>query len=225
MVRTVAAVIAGLALALSDTASASAQGTAQVSPPSTCAEYAGVAAPGDWACVNGTITRYSPTGAISSVTELPEAAAAVSPLAVVDSYTSNVTEEVLASLNGVGYRIPVSVKTRLYNHSPRLTMGYSSSKAVSLIWSVRVRRDNNLAPDDTVFTFPDAYGSYTRVGLFTATEGERGDGYNSLPYDGKRYFIDLYNLRLYDGKSTLNIQGSVQSDRMTCYKTVSCKFN
>jgi hypothetical protein len=87
------------------------------------------------------------------------AAVNVAPLAVVDPYTSNVTEDVIASLNGVGYRVPVTVKTRIYNHSPRLTMGYTSTKAISLIWSVRIRRDNSLAPDDTVFTYPDAYGS------------------------------------------------------------------
>lgn len=121
--------------------------------------------------------------------------------------------------------MPVTLKTRIYHHSPRLTMGYTSSKPVSLIWSARIRRDNSLAPDDTVFTYPDAYGSYTRVGLFTTTESQYWDGYDKLPYDRKRYFIDLFNLRLWDGKFGVDIKGSVQSDRMTCYKTTSCKFD
>jgi len=49
-------------------------------------------------------------------------------------------------------------------------------------------------------------------------------GWNRLPYDGARYFWDLYNITLKTPSGQIGILGSVQSDRATCYKTVSCKF-
>lgn len=200
----------------------------------TCTEFQDAAhsIEQDWACFGGVVTYYDQNGQTEAIRALagsepaspPRSTGASRPLAIVDEYTSNVTEPIIASLNGVGYRIPVSVKTRIYNHSPRITMSYSSSKPISVVWSVRVRRDNNLRGDDTVYNYADAYGSSYLTTMYSTTEDQYGDGYNALPYDGKRYFIDLHAIRLYDGKKVLNVAGSVQSDRMTCYKTVSCKF-
>lgn len=71
---------------------------------------------------------------------------------------------------------------------------------------------------------PDKYGSGVLSTNWSYTEDQYDAGYMSLPFDGKKYFINFYNLRVSDGRKTLRSLGSVQSDRMTCYKTVSCKF-
>jgi hypothetical protein len=45
------------------------------------------------------------------------------------------------------------------------------------------------------------------------------------PYDGKKYFVEFYNFRVSGNGVVVNSFGqTLQSDRMTCYKTVSCKF-
>lgn len=148
----------------------------------------------------------------------------MSPYVVASDYLSNVTEPIIASIDGTGYRIPVTIRTSILNHSADVKMSYTATPAVSVIWSLRIRRDNNLAPDDTVFTYPDAYGSSYATSNWTYTESAYGDGYNMLPYDGKKYFFDIYGIRLFASGKVQNVAGSVQSDRMTCYKTVSCKF-
>ena len=148
----------------------------------------------------------------------------VTPQVIQSDYVSNVATPWGAQVNGVAYGGNITIRTNIKNHSADLTMGYRSSPASSLIWSVRVRRDNNLAPDDTVFTFPDSYGSSPIAGSYTTSEGAYGDGYNVLPYDGAKYFYDIYNVRFSNGSTIVNAVGSAQSDRMTCYKTVSCKF-
>ena len=200
-----------------------------VQPPpvreaTSCADCAASpTATGDWACVDDTLTTYTETGQVASVTRLRPAQKAgaagggVSTLAVVDASRSNVTEPIYATLGGQAYGVSVTVRATLYNHSAALSMRYSSASPVSLTWNVRVRRDDNLAADDTIDTEPDLYGSSLFHTPYTTSEDQYGTGYNALPYDGKRYFVDLYNLFIKspDGHA-VNIAGSVQSDRMTC---------
>jgi hypothetical protein len=117
------------------------------------------------------------------------------------------------------------LKVGLYHHSPAVTMSYTSSTAVSATWRVRIQRDNPLWFDDTIYTYGLVYGS----SLFTRAYGPKvepyyGEGYNRLPKDGLRYFIDLYGITLKTPSGQIGILGSGQSDRATCYKTVSCKF-
>ena len=196
---------------------------------STCAEFAAQTAGGreDWACIRGVVTTYGPRGD-STVMKLAstnvDGGTLATPQVVASDYLSNVTETIYASISGVSYRIPMTVRTTLYNHSADVKMSYTSSRAISVIWSLRIRRDNTLSGDDTVFTYPEAQGSESAKTSFSTLESAYGDGYNALPYDGKKYFYDLYAIRLYASGKVLHAAGSVQSDRMTCYKTVSCKF-
>ncbi|MFS0701845.1 hypothetical protein AB6N24_17875 [Cellulomonas sp. 179-A 4D5 NHS] len=216
---------------------ATASPKAATTAPTTCEQFAATEPAGDWACFNGTVTRYEVAGDRLEVSDVDELAAApsssrlgssgdASTQAIASEYLSNVTEPIFASIAGTSYNVPVTVRTSLYNHSADVKMSYTSSPAVSLIWSLRIRRDNRpLQADDTVFSYPFAFGSSYASSNFSVTEGRYGDGYNQLPYDGKRYFFDLYSLRMSASGRVINIAGTVQSDRMTCYKTVSCKFN
>ncbi len=91
-------------------------------------------------------------------------------------YISNVTEPIIASISGVGYTVPVTVRTVIYNHSADVKMSYTASPAVSVIWSLRIRRDNNLATDDTVFTYPEAYGSSYATSSYSFLEDAYSEG-------------------------------------------------
>lgn len=90
---------------------------------------------------------------------------------------------------------------------------------------MRIRRDNPFWVDDTVYEYGLVYGS----SFFTRAYGPKveqyyGEGYKRLPKDGARYFFDLYGITLKTPSGQIGILRSVQSDRATCYKTVSCKF-
>ncbi|WP_203758764.1 hypothetical protein [Cellulomonas chitinilytica] len=227
--------LGGLAVPASAVAGGSEPAASQVDPATDCAEYAArnSGSGADWACFAGTVTVFAKSDAavlpVAKTIALTKPAAArcaagVTPLVVASDYISNVTEPIIASISGVGYTVPVTVRTVIYNHSADVKMSYTASPAVSVIWSLRIRRDNNLATDDTVFTYPEAYGSSYATSSYSFLEDAYSEGYNQLPYDGKKYFYDLYAIRMSASGKVLNILGSVQSDRMTCYKTVSCKF-
>jgi len=207
----------------------------KASDATSCAEYADVNgnSGADWACWGDTVTVYgkSPNstppavGTIKLSTIAPSTdGGTITPMVVAGSYVSNVTEPIYASIAGVFYKVPVTVRTHLRNHSADLTMSYTASPPVSVIYSVRIRRDNPGAPDDTVFTYPSAYGSSSATTYDTEYEDAYGDGYSRIPYDGKKYFFDLYSIRMYASGRVLNIVGSVQSDRLVGYKTVPAKF-
>jgi hypothetical protein len=51
-----------------------------------------------------------------------------------------------------------------------------------------------------------------------------GEGYDRLAKDGLRCFFDLCVITLKTPSGQISILGSVQSNRATCYKTVTCKF-
>ena len=55
---------------------------------------------------------------------------------------SNTTEPLVASIKGVRYVVPISLKVGLYNHSATDTQSYMSGTAVSATWRMRIRRDN-----------------------------------------------------------------------------------
>lgn len=160
---------------------------------------------------------------------LPSLAAAQAPRALpalrVNDFYSNTTEPLVAYIGKVKYTVPINLKVNLYNHSPRVTQSYWTEKAASATWRMGIRRDNPLWADDTIFTNSRVYGSsFYKLNWGPYIESHYGEGYKRLPYDGKKYFLDLYNITLKTPTGQVGILGSVQSDRATCYKTVSCKF-
>lgn len=182
----------------------------------------------NWACFAGTLSIYGASTSgkpKSSKTFTRPLGRVVTTEARVNDYFSNTTEALVAVIKGVQYVVPVNLKVGLYYHSPTVTMSYTSSKAVSVTWRMRIQRDVPLWFDDTIYRYSPVYGS----SLFTRAYGPKieqyyGSGYNKLPYDGLRYFFDLYDITLKTPSGQIGILGSVQSDRATCYKTVSCKF-
>ncbi|MFF3013718.1 hypothetical protein [Streptomyces sp. NPDC057939] len=143
----------------------------------------------------------------------------------VDDHHANSTETVVALLDRRKYTISFNFKIGLHHHSGRVDMRWSSAYPVSLTYNLRIRRDVAQWPDDTVYGYEDQlYGSSTPAKSYTRTEGQNGNGHNRLPYDGKRYFWDAWNLHLRIDGTAVSTAGSVQSDRATCYKTTTCKF-
>jgi hypothetical protein len=115
----------------------------------------------------------------------------------------------------------------LYNHSATVKMGYieTTGKGVWMNWRLRIRHDINLGPDDTVFTYGDVMGPLTYRSTYSETEDRYGEGYDELPYQTRwKVFWDSYNISIRYGGSLVKADNTAQSDRATCYKTVSCKF-
>lgn len=202
------------------------------SPNRDCISYAEKNLKGqNWACFGGTLGLYGAkaTGQPKATKTFTRPAVAAPggftiKARVSDSY-SNSTEPLVATVKGVRYTVPTNLKLSLYNHSPQVTQSYSSGTAVSATWRMRIRRDNPFWFDDTVCTYGDVYGSsfFTRF-WGPNVESRYGEAWNKLPYDGAKYFWDLYGITLKTPTGQIGILGSVQSDRATCYKTVPCKF-
>lgn len=182
----------------------------------------------DWACVGDTLSilEDAPNGKMPAKVVTVDSEPEYAPRDIIDPYHSNVTEPVIASLNGQYYNVPVNIKTGLHNHSANVNMFYSSDPAVSLTWNLRIRRDNSWAGDDTVYDFEDyGYGSSVPTRSWSGSEPANGLGFDRLPYDGERYFYDAWNLFLKGNGGSIGVAGSVQTDRMTCYITRPCKFS
>jgi hypothetical protein len=145
---------------------------------------------------------------------------------IVDPYHSNVTEPIIGRINGQDYYVPFNLKTAIHNHSPNVAMFYSSETAVSLTFNLRIQQDISLAPDREQYDYEDyGYGSSVPTRSWSGIEPHNGLGANQLPRDGNRYFLDAHNILLKGNGGSIGVAGSVQSDRMTCYKTTSCKFD
>jgi hypothetical protein len=225
-------IVAATLLPLSPASAATAPTPAAATVPSNpdCIAYAQKnLGKQNWACFDGTLSNYgtSTSGKPKSTKVFTTTAKTrvITTEARVNDYFSNTTEALVASIRGVQYVVPINLKVGLYNHSATVTMSYTSSKAVSVTWRMRIQRDVPLWFDDTIFRYSPVYGS----SFFTRAYGPKieqyyGSGYNRLPYDGQRYFFDLYDITLKTPTGQIGILGSVQSDRATCYKTVSCKF-
>ncbi len=104
-------------------------------------------------------------------------------------------------------------------------MTYSSAKPARITWRTKIMHHKTLASDDRIFTYPDVHGCSAGVYTCEEFEGRYGDGWNVLPYqtDWKVYW-EAYNTSLIVGGVTYPGSPKAQSDRATCYKTVSCKF-
>jgi hypothetical protein len=225
----VAATLLPLSPASAATAPAASTGTRVASNPD-CIAYARKNLAGqNWTCFGGVLgsygTRTSGAPKATKVFTMTAKAPLITTEARVNDYFSNTTEPLVASIRGVQYVVPINLKVGLYNHSATVTMSYTSSQAVSVTWRMRIQRDVPLWFDDTIYRYSPVYGSsfFTR-GYGPRVEQYYGAGYNRLPYDGQRYFFDLYDITLKTPTGQIGILGSVQSDRATCYKTVSCKF-
>lgn len=111
-------------------------------------------------------------------------------------------------------------------HSVDVTMrfGTPSGEAVSLTWDERLRHDKAFEPDTTLNEF-GFFGSSipSSPARMYYIEGYAG-GYRVLPFAKWTVFFDAYNLYLRWSGTGLGIIGSVQSERIKCFKTVSCKF-
>lgn len=232
----VTAAIAGAAIAVSAVPANAApipSLAATVTPNQECISYAETNHKGqNWACFGGTLGLYgTKTNGQPKVTRSFVRPAAATPsgrfttLARVNDFYSNSTEPLVATIKSVRYTVPINLKVSLYNHSAQVTQSYSSGTAVSATWRMRIRRDNPLWFDDTIYTYGDVYGSsfFTRA-WGPNVESRYGEAWNKLPYDGAKYFWDLYGITLKTPTGQIGILGSVQSDRATCYKTVPCKF-
>ncbi|MFJ7272838.1 hypothetical protein ACIQV3_40520 [Streptomyces sp. NPDC099050] len=201
---------------------------------SACFSYAIEKYPQEnWTCVGDTLTLLtrSPDGDLvpSRSEQVPRPAAprsgSLAPTDRVDDYHANSNEAIYAVLDRQKYKINFNLKIGLHNHTGNVSMTFSSQTPVALTYSLRIRRDVDLWPDDTVYGYENRlYGSSTPTRSHTQTEGNTGNGHNRLPYDGKRYFWDAWNLHLRIQGTAITTAGSVQSDRATCYKTTGCKF-
>lgn len=121
-------------------------------------------------------------------------------------------------------KITLDIRVVLYWHSANVKISTSSNRSIYSSYKLRIRNDVKLGSDHTVFTFPSVYQRSVSK-YCTKTEDRYGDGYDELPYESKKkYFYDVYlhDVR-YDGRDYPTV-GSFQSNRITCYKTVACKF-
>ncbi|HTZ45053.1 MAG TPA: fibronectin type III domain-containing protein [Jatrophihabitans sp.] len=111
-------------------------------------------------------------------------------------------------------------------HSADVTMRYGSSggEAVSLNWKERLRHDKSFESDTTLREFGDFGSSIPSSQARTYHIDAWSNGYDILPYRQYTVFFDAYALYLRWSGTGIRIAGSVQSDRIKCYKTTSCKF-
>ena len=102
----------------------------------------------------------------------------------------------------------------------------TSGFGIKLNWRLRIRHHHKGARgDSTSFTYPDVQGPSRYTTSYSKTESRYGDGYDQLPYETNWVvFLDSYDMRIRLAGTEVKMWGSVQSDRATCYKTVSCKF-
>lgn len=223
-------IVAASTLLAAAPAEAATAPTPQVPSNYGCVTYAKKNLPGkNWACVAGSLSNYgtSTSGQPKSTKQFtrPARTGLATTEARINDFHSNTTEPLVARIGGAQYIVPINLKISLYGHSGRVTQSYTSEKAVSATWRMRIRRDNPNWWDDTVFSYSTVYGSsfFTRA-WGPKVESQYGEGYKKLPYDRLKYFWDLHNITLKTPTGTIGIWGSVQSDRATCYKTVACKF-
>lgn len=122
-------------------------------------------------------------------------------------------------------RIKFTFNIGLQYHSAQVTMNYSASAPARITWRTKIMHDKTLAGDDRIFTYPDVHGCSKGTVSCKVVESRYGDGHNVLPYESKwKVYWEAYGTRLIvDGESYPG-GPKAQSDRATCYKTVSCKF-
>lgn len=87
----------------------------------------------NWACYAGTLSNYGANTSgkpKSSKTFTRPVGRVVTTEARINDYFSNTTEPLVASIKASGTR-PINLKVGLYDHSPAVTMSYTSSTAVS----------------------------------------------------------------------------------------------
>lgn len=111
-------------------------------------------------------------------------------------------------------------------HSVDVTMRYGSPSgdAISLNWKERLRHDKAWEKDTTLEEFGSFGSSIPSSQARTFTIDAWNGGYQVLPYHQYTVFLDAYSLYLRWSGTGINIVGSAQSERIKCYKTVSCKF-
>lgn len=158
---------------------------------------------------------------------IPGGCTSTAPCQRVDDYRAKSNEYVNWYINGHHGRIRFSYSINVAWRSADLTMGYweTTGQAVKLTWRLRIRHNIKFGRDSTVYTYPHVYGPnyYTRG--YTTYESRYGAGWNRLPgQTGWKLFWDSYNMSLIAYGSRVGVIWSVQSDQVTCYKTVSCKF-
>ena len=144
-----------------------------------------------------------------------------------DTYHAKSNEYVYWNINNRPGKMRFTYTIGLHNHSGDVYMQYFETTGAPILvqWRLRLRQDFNLADDLTLFTYPLVEGSTSYVQSYTEHEGRYGDGYNQMPYvTGAKVFWDSYNLSLRYAGTLIRPLGTLQSDRATCYKTVSCKF-
>lgn len=202
-----------------------------------------------WICLGNELTTNDPNTGDQSTTVLPDqgdqdgqggeatdssaagglqtSLGALQLAAVVDAYHANKTVGIGWSTGSASGWINYTYNIALYNHSATVKMHYweKTGKKVIMTWRLRIRHDIDGWFDDTVFTYPDVLGALTYTQGYTETEDRYGDGYNKLPYEkGWKVFWDSYDISIRYAGTNVYADNTAQSDRATCYKTVSCKF-
>jgi hypothetical protein len=111
-------------------------------------------------------------------------------------------------------------------HSVDVTMRYGSPSgdAISLNWKERLRHDKSWEKDTTLAEFGSFGSSLPSSQARTEHIDAWNGGYQVLPYHQYTVFLDAYSIFLRWSGTGINVQGSAQSERIKCYKTVSCKF-
>lgn len=249
---TFAALVLALAAALLPISAATAASPTEPQDRSAatdkCVQFAIQELDGLWTCNDGLAAWFDDSGQVrAEQVRLPQAIPASSgvardthaghpatpgnagdpvPQAVIDTYpASKSTTWYWGNGGDVLGSTRMTIAVALHNHSENVTMTAASTQAVRLTWRTKIMHHKTLASDDLIFTYPDVHGCSVATKTCQDYEDRYGDGYNVLPYqtDWKVYW-EVYNTALVvDG---VRYPGSpkAQSDRATCYKTVSCKF-
>lgn len=214
-----------------------------------CVAYAQQNAPGDWTCSEGVLSTFDTDGQ-ETVTTLPTSPApqpepAPAPIEDpeptepdpsirakrIDDYHANKDSTwYFGTDNRFRGNIRFTQAVALHNHSANVTMTSFATSKIHINWKLRIREDISFGTDETVFTFPDRHGCFVNIEpanrFCQGFEGRYGDGYNELPYYQAKFFYDAYSIQItVGGKPFRDLGGtSAQSERITCYKTVRCKF-
>lgn len=199
--------------------------------PSECADYATTNVTGNWSCINDQVVTFDANGD-EVVTDIDpsndgDEGTGFTTMKVDDKYHAHKSTVMYWGTNDVRKGvIKFTFRIGLHNHSANVSMMAELSQKARLTWTTRIRHHKAGKKDSTVFTYPRVHGCSSPSSICKDFEGRYDDGYNELPYENKwKVFWEAYDMHLVvNGEAFPSFNAKAQSDRATCYKTVSCKF-
>jgi hypothetical protein len=210
--------------------------TAPSAPPqgTDCDTYAqGKYMAADWVCVGDTLTVVDKSSGKRRVEQLKKSSATPGDGVVGALATSRQrarTEEIIASIDGNRYVIPfthdITLLPKDMGGGARVTESFrvTTGGSVGLTFSLRVRRNDTLGRDSTIFTYSGVQGSSTPTSSWSEYFSPIEGPVPVTTANNATVFWDAYSIQLRAGGTSLNVAGSVQSARATCNDS-SCVFN